>query len=512
MRSTVLVRTATLFAALGGLVLPALFSLGYTSDSIELLAAVALVAALAVIAGAATAILPQRAFNMVCAAIAVVSTEIYLGLHLGPEAVIGISICLMVLGLVLVEGFAPMIAAASMASLGVAALNRPVFIRHETPLSQVQSTLPTVIHVILDEYGAHDSFPSHLVPPATTAAMDRWFQERGFVHARRAYSDEEWTQRSIARVLNPQTHDVLDVLRKDDKTAISTWSLQTSSALNDIAAMRRPAVASSSYFNIAAALETSTARGPVTIYNYGVPSPTLGLSGMGAVDRFRVMGALVSSWLYWRQKVMPYHNWLAYTDVGRFVFRWQQAKDRLHPLTSRLMLEEVTRKQIPQLGRGEYLLVHVLLPHHPYVFDRSCRLRPVDQWLNPFRWPDDDTMADRARRYPLYAEQIECTLTLVDQLLGAIDRNPSLRDATVILHGDHGSRIGMKDWKKYAAEGYSEQASLLDWHATLFAVRFADRKARTVDRPISLPDAMDHLVKQDFTTFDDAKLPTRDSG
>ena len=80
------------------------------------------------------------------------------------------------------------------------------------------------------------------------------------------------------------------------------------------------------------------------------------------------------------------------------------------------------------------------------------------------------TKAPRSVRYPLYVEQVLCTQAYVDRILRAIDGNTNLRDAVVIIHGDHGSRIGYNDRDHWIEEGGSIGEFERDWRAALLAV------------------------------------------
>jgi len=129
---------------------------------------------------------------------------------------------------------------------------------------------------------------------------------------------------------------------------------------------------------------------------------------------------------------------------------------------------------VSELQPGEALFVHVMLPHFPYAFDSSCRLRP-----DPSTWaygegaevtPDHYSEAGRQLRYPLYLEQVRCAQRRVGKLLDALDANGTARGARVVVQGDHGSRIGTsRPSTRTAAELTPRDFS--DGYSTLFAMR-----------------------------------------
>jgi hypothetical protein len=75
--------------------------------------------------------------------------------------------------------------------------------------------------------------------------------------------------------------------------------------------------------------------------------------------------------------------------------------------------------ELPTTGR--YELVHLILPHFPYVLTEGC---------------DDD---ERSETSP--AEQTECTMRLVARLLDELHRLDRFDDATIVVQGDHGASL-----------------------------------------------------------------------
>jgi hypothetical protein len=86
--------------------------------------------------------------------------------------------------------------------------------------------------------------------------------------------------------------------------------------------------------------------------------------------------------------------------------------------------------QLPKKRGPLFVFVHLLLPHEPYVYDRTCR------HLEPY-WPIEDQGLEEPRLKAAYVEQIECLnrkLTLlVDRLITNSSRQP-----IIILQADHG--------------------------------------------------------------------------
>ncbi len=125
--------------------------------------------------------------------------------------------------------------------------------------------------------------------------------------------------------------------------------------------------------------------------------------------------------------------------------------------------------------RGGLYFAHLLLPHFPYAYDADCGLRQsVADWrlrydraaLAPFI----NTAETRARAYALYFAQMACLHERLAQLFEGLRAAGAYDDAIVIVHGDHGSRIGRLDpHAKWA--GLLSEADYVDHFATLFALK-----------------------------------------
>ena len=136
---------------------------------------------------------------------------------------------------------------------------------------------------------------------------------------------------------------------------------------------------------------------------------------------------------------------------------------------------------------GEYHLIHLLLPHAPFAFDERCRLLPTRDW----RTERGD--APLAERDAAYRRQMGCAAEMIDRLTAAAGK-----EAVVIVHGDHGSRIvAYEPWGKTAAK--ASEADFKRGFATLIAVRLPGQAARTLAGPAVLTDVLPALARSGFT-------------
>jgi hypothetical protein len=150
--------------------------------------------------------------------------------------------------------------------------------------------------------------------------------------------------------------------------------------------------------------------------------------------------------------------------------------------------------------RGDFILAHLMMPHHPYVYDANCKLRQPSEWLE--RMDRDappgvvNTPDSRATRYARYFDQAGCALKKLDTLMTAIPTSLR-RDAIVIIHGDHGSRIALiepelPDASRMSASDYA------DGYSTLFAIRSPHLEAGYDRRLAPITCLMRTLVESEF--------------
>jgi hypothetical protein len=113
------------------------------------------------------------------------------------------------------------------------------------------------------------------------------------------------------------------------------------------------------------------------------------------------------------------------------------------PLTLALMEEAA-----PALGRlqgGEAVFMHFLLPHYPYLLDADCRVKPAGRVRAPL-WVARHIALEfeAAATERAYWEQAACTHDRLMAIVDAILASPGGKDAVILVHGDHGSRLSTR--------------------------------------------------------------------
>jgi hypothetical protein len=125
--------------------------------------------------------------------------------------------------------------------------------------------------------------------------------------------------------------------------------------------------------------------------------------------------------------------------------------------------------------------------------------------------PQRNTDATRARRYPLYLEQMICTHSQLDRLFDAMQSAGSFERAIFIIHGDHGSRLDRGPHER-VSEWDLTLPDMMDAYTTLFAVRLPGEVGTYDRRMLSLEQLLDHVVhrgtRRDLPDFSHGSVST----
>ena len=144
-----------------------------------------------------------------------------------------------------------------------------------------------------------------------------------------------------------------------------------------------------------------------------------------------------------------------------------------------------TAAALPALDSGEAFVGHFLLPHFPYVLDSDCTLEDPDERAGP-NWLTKPGEAPFVleRAEASYWKQAACTHDTLMTMIDAVIDGPAGKDAVIVVHGDHGSRLLRKVEDPEGTDaGASAQERRLALNAH-FAVRgMSDRLSDLASRP-----------------------------
>ena len=166
-------------------------------------------------------------------------------------------------------------------------------------------------------------------------------------------------------------------------------------------------------------------------------------------------------------------------------------RSELFPLASLRELDRFT-SDLAGLDRGEARIAHLLLPHDPYMLRADCTLKPEAEWL------DEHGPASETAREAGYADQVRCLQRRLGQMLDALDRTPAGREAIVVLHGDHGSRISPA--VPYLGGPELNEREMIMAHSTIFAIRVPGEAPSEIPGPYSLDELMADFRARDFAS------------
>jgi hypothetical protein len=319
--------------------------------------------------------------------------------------------------------------------------------RGSMPLAR--QDLPPVIHIILDEHIGLEGLPPEIAESETAArAIRDTFQD--FALYGRAYSRFAETQFSLASLMNGD-------LGEDVVAAVGPAS--SGYEMNENAWFKRLKdegyairVYQSSWLDICGEPGLVDA-----CYTYSMYSPNaLQRTDLPAAAKLKAL-------------------------LGRlYISSFDQLPSAIASMEAIVRFET----DIETAPRGVAYVVHLMMPHDGYLYDADCTLLDPSDWGAAER--DHGITAEaRASLYPQYLEQLICSDRQVGQILDHLKRIGVYDDATIIVHGDHGSRIGVREHILDTPPSLTQQ-DLRDHYSTLLAVKAPQIDAHTHNEPVPL--------------------------
>lgn len=326
------------------------------------------------------------------------------------------------------------------ASLGIGQQIQSQFIVAGAP-AKGPTSRPAIIHIILDQHLGVEGFRSSDPNAAKIKhALQSFYTSHGFRLFGGAYSQYVITWRSIPSILNfgepneAKASTYFKMLKRDGyriNVLQSGWIDYCSALVDQCTTYHQQ-----SFAPIASA-PMSAPEKAIVIASKMVPKSVFDLV-LKAFVRLQQAG-------YDLAVPIPARN------LSPIALNGLAALERL-------------QQQLVHLEPGQVYFAHILLPHQPFQLRSNCSVASVNQWLEAAPGYD---IAERQRTYD---EQALCNLRALKGVVNAIDRSPAGRDAIIIFHGDHGSRIS--DFQPMAETiGAFRDSDLISSYSTLFAVR-----------------------------------------
>ena len=160
---------------------------------------------------------------------------------------------------------------------------------------------------------------------------------------------------------------------------------------------------------------------------------------------------------------------------------------------------------VERMPRGTHLFAHFMAPHSPYLLTEECTFGVSGGvgYNLAARFPDAASRHEARRNYESqYLAQLACVTNRLDAFLNAVARNPALQDATIVIHGDHGSRISGGS----AVEDVQRE-DLIANYAAYFAVRSPGVSPGLDCEFLSLGEAFRHHAGGDRLGVVDRRKP-----
>jgi hypothetical protein len=363
-----------------------------------------------------------------------------------------------------------------------------------------RSGQPFVLHLVLDEHLGIDGFPD--TPEMTNVAsyVRSFFEERGFLLFGRAYSEYYNTRHSLGHLVNLSPERYQTGLfrtgeRYDFELNRNEYFGQLAAAGYEVSAYQ------SAYLNLCAD-DAQVAQ--CEAYDY---------TGIGELQSARlpwddelalILAAYsrrVTAYGELEEQYSRLRAWFAARGTELPHWPGPAIPRSFAPISGNLVMQRLTTV-LSAATRGQYVFAHILIPHHPYVYGADCSLRPPDQWVE--RVGRDvpkghrNTAEGRLERYAVYGQQIRCTYRTLATLLASIPEELQ-RDAVIIVHSDHGSKINVTEPILPEALMMTD-ADYADAYSTLFAVRSAALPTGYDDRVAPITCLLAALHQSHFTS------------
>lgn len=341
----------------------------------------------------------------------------------------------------------------------------------------IQSSLPPLVHIILDGQSGLAGFPTDMPGSLQVRKMMRNTYQDFEIHER-GFSLFHKTQHSIASVMNGVvTSKVTELLDQESGTNVlkrNGWFSKLKSQGYAI------------HVYHPGWLDMCQDR---TLVSWCYKYP---LDAVSAVQRSKLT-TRQRLWIM-AAKILD--------DKGSSVYQ----KLGLTPLPAFEVFHKF-QDDIVQRGRGVAHVLHLLLPHEGFWYNADCSLRPPPENVL-FIFSNKSVAPQRSQEvrvasYEKYFAQVTCTNRLIGMLLQRMKQAQLYEDARIIVHGDHGSRIIGVNVNSVAGEDLTN-LDLIDIFSTHIAIKAPGVAPAIKSAPMSVQRL---FAEQYFDTAPDSERP-----
>jgi len=332
-----------------------------------------------------------------------------------------------------------------------------------------------ILHLVLDEHIGLDGIPVDIEGGAETRALiEKFYLQHGFLLSSKAYSRYNDTADSISNMVN--FDDSQQKWVHAAKYNSSGHIQVTENAYFEIMHSKGYNIHVYQADYLRYCDENTSFVAYCSTYNANSIKSIEPL----AIDnrskaRFIVNSFLHESYIY-KRSLLLYSEWLRpalFKSVDVRLPPWPKSGRRVGPIPAQKLLRDITA-DVLNSNSNRLVYAHLLTPHYPYIYDKNCKLRtPTSSWLD--RKSSEPMLAVNNRRtrevrYSNYFEQLTCLYVELSDMLLAFASADMIDRITIIIQGDHGSRIGLNDPYENVVDSLVRD-DLIDHFSTLWAVK-----------------------------------------
>lgn len=214
-------------------------------------------------------------------------------------------------------------------------------------------------------------------------------------------------------------------------------------------------------------------------------------------QRARIAMGIMGRLSYVREKGMGLYDRLS---KRRLFSSWlPQITSPVRLVSSASALESVRQLNhlLQNSKAGDHIVAHLLLPHYPYLFQPDCSVTSnIYNWINSSDLgaaPKRNTESSRIRGYDAYLDQMKCLYVILDKIVRKIEDSDI--PTTVIIHGDHGSKLGRLHPHDFRFKSEIRPEDFVDGFSTLFAVKDPSIQAGLDRRQLALDDLFGAVIQ-----------------
>ncbi len=371
-------------------------------------------------------------------------------------------------------------------------------------------SLPPVLHLVLDEHIGLAGLRGSEEGEAAHRRLESFYADRGFHVFEKAYSQYAKTAMTLGHMFNFR-HDFHGKGLVEPSGVYGRYRMSEVAYLDEL---RRRGyhlnIFQNDYLDLCHSQPPSAVTCDTTL---ATSLAAVRQSDLSFADKAYTVWNLFldNSQLILRARAAYWRLQNVARDVGLTLPFWRP--EIFHTVSaSAITTLEKLETALKSAGPGQYYYAHLLLPHHPYIMEADCRLTPPQTWVHlgtrfiEGRLGVHDPSKWQGVAPSLFYKQLDCTYLWIDRLIASLQESGAWDEAVIVLHGDHGSRIGVRPPSTENFDRLSAREVLLNY-STLFAVRAPGLTAGNKDGAVPINLLFDQLVRSEFASVTAATAP-----